>query len=169
MRHAEKPDDPLESSLTDAGRERAQRLAKYIPETFGKPDFLFASADSKYSRRPRKTLMPLSKACGIAIDDSFADQDYPALAHEIRNTPRYDGKRIVICWHHGNIPPLAHALKAKPRDYPDPWPSGSYQWYADHGGEPHGTRAGPNYPALRPDLTSCKAPRQCARTVLTRG
>jgi broad specificity phosphatase PhoE len=121
MRHAEKPDAPLDSGLTDAGRERAQRLAKYIPETFGKPDLLFASADSKYSRRPRKTLTPLSKACGIAIDDSFADQDYPALAHEIRNKPLYDGKRIVICWHHGNIPLLAHSLKARPGDYPDPW------------------------------------------------
>jgi hypothetical protein len=28
---------------------------------------------------------------------------------------------MVVCWHHGNIPSLAHALNAKTGDYPDPW------------------------------------------------
>jgi hypothetical protein len=43
MRHAEKPDDPLDPKLSVAGSARAQKLAQYIPETFGKPDFLFHS------------------------------------------------------------------------------------------------------------------------------
>src|SRR3977135_4277449 len=37
MRHAEKPDDPGDPDLTEAGRARAAALARYIPATFGKP------------------------------------------------------------------------------------------------------------------------------------
>jgi broad specificity phosphatase PhoE len=121
MRHAEKPDDPLDPDLSEAGRDRAQKLAHYVPVTFGKPQFLFASAASKHSRRPIETLDPLSKECNVDIDISFADQDYGALAHTLRKTPIYEGALIVVCWHHGNIPSLAHALKANAGDYPDPW------------------------------------------------
>src|SRR5262249_20267362 len=121
MRHAEKPDDPLDPDLSEAGRERAKKLVHYVLETFGKPQFLFASAASKHSRRPIETLEPLSKECDVDIDTSFADQDYGALAHTLHKTPIYEGALIVICWHHGNIPSLAHALKANPGDYPDPW------------------------------------------------
>jgi broad specificity phosphatase PhoE len=121
MRHAEKPDDPLDPNLSPAGRERAEKLVRYIPETFGKPAWLFASAISKHSQRPFETIDPLAKSIDVPIDTSFADQDYAALAQELAANPRYDGKLILICWHHGNIPPLAHALKAKHGDYPNPW------------------------------------------------
>jgi len=121
MRHAEKPDDPLDPDLSEAGRDRAQKLARYIPVTFGKPKFLFATTMSKHSRRPIETLEPLAMECNVDMDTSFADQDYGALAHTLRNTPRYNGALIVVCWHHGNIPSLAHALKANAGDYPDPW------------------------------------------------
>lgn len=121
MRHAEKPDDPLDPHLSEAGQERAQKLARYLPATFGKPQFLFASAVSKHSGRPIETIKPLSKECNVAIDTDFADQDYGALAHTLRQTPSYNGALIVVCWHHGNIPSLAHALNAKAGDYRDPW------------------------------------------------
>jgi broad specificity phosphatase PhoE len=121
MRHAEKSDDPLDPDLSEAGRDRAQKLARYIPVTFGKPKFLFATAISKHSRRPIETLEPLAQECNVGMDTSFADQDYGALAHTLRKTPAYDGALIVVCWHHGNIPSLARALKANAGDYPDPW------------------------------------------------
>ncbi len=121
MRHAEKPDDPLDPDLSEAGRARAEELARYLQATFGTPKFLFASAPSKHSLRPFETLTPLAKACNLTMDTSFADQDYGALAHVLRKTPGYDGALIVVCWHHGNIPSLAHALKADADDYPDPW------------------------------------------------
>lgn len=120
MRHAEKPDDPASPDLSPAGLQRATRLASYIPQAFGKPSFLFASEISKHSRRPYETIEPLSKSCGLPIDTSFADQDYAALAQELTR-PRYDGKLVLVCWHHGNIPSLAHALGAKRSAYPDPW------------------------------------------------
>jgi hypothetical protein len=33
--------------------------------------------------------------------------------------PKYDGKVVLIAWHHGKIPELARALGAK--DVPDKW------------------------------------------------
>ncbi|HML30479.1 MAG TPA: histidine phosphatase family protein [Hyphomicrobium sp.] len=51
MRHADKTDDQSNEDLSDAGVERAKRLATYIPETFGKPDIIIASAPSKHSDR----------------------------------------------------------------------------------------------------------------------
>ena len=120
-RHAEKPDDPLDPDLSPIGLQRAAKLVGYIQDNFGEPAFIFVSAISKHSRRPYETIEPLSKACGLPIDSSFADQDYAALAHELATKPRYDGKLVLICWHHGNIPPLAHALNAKHGGYPNPW------------------------------------------------
>jgi len=121
MRHSEKPSDPKDPDLAEAGVHRAEELRTYIPTTFGKPDFLFASAISKHSARPYDTLKPLSKKIGIPIDTTYADQDYTALAAELLSDPRYEGKRIAVAWHHGNIPSLAHALGAAAGQYPDPW------------------------------------------------
>jgi broad specificity phosphatase PhoE len=121
-RHAEKPDNPLDPKLSPAGLDRAQKLDPYILATFGKPHFLFASAISKHSERPYLTLKPLSKAIDVAIDTTYADQDYAALAHHLLTKDDYRGKLLVVCWHHGHIPFFAKALGAKPGAYPDPWP-----------------------------------------------
>ena len=121
MRHAEKSDDPLDPHLTSAGLARAKALAHYIPATFGMPQFLFASAASKHSRRPIETLEPLAAQCHLTIDDSYADQDYGALAHHLRKNDGMAGALVVVCWHHGNIPPMMHALHAAAGDYPNPW------------------------------------------------
>ncbi len=50
MRHAEKPLDPRDPDLSDAGKARADALARYIPQDVAKPDFLFAPAASKVQR-----------------------------------------------------------------------------------------------------------------------
>ena len=123
MRHAEKSADPLDPDLSRAGAKRAQRLASYIADTFGRPDFLFATKRSKHSNRPYETLKPLAKEIGRSIDNGFADQDYGALAHKLFSKGRFEDRTTLICWHHGNIPPLCHALEATHGTYPDPWPS----------------------------------------------
>ena len=121
MRHAEKPDDPDDRDLSPAGFARAKALADYIPEHFGrKPDYLFASADSASSSRPRETLEPLSQKTGVPIDTSIGDKDYKELAKEL-DDPKFDGKFIVIAWHHGRIPQLADKLGAPAGTYPNPW------------------------------------------------
>jgi broad specificity phosphatase PhoE len=121
MRHGEKSNDPLDPHLTIAGQARAKALARYVPATFGAPKFLFASAASKHSRRPIETLEPLAAECHLTIDDSYADQDYGALAHYLRKNDAFAESLVVVCWHHGNIPPMMHALGAAAGDYPNPW------------------------------------------------
>jgi hypothetical protein len=63
---------------------------------------------------------PLSKATNVPIDPSYADQEYAVLAQALREE-KYQGKLIVVCWHHGNIPNLLHAIQAPDGQYPDPW------------------------------------------------
>jgi phosphohistidine phosphatase SixA len=112
LRHAEKPDDPIDPNLSPAGKARAVMLASLIPRRFPNPDFLFASAPSKYSNRPAETLTPLAEAIGLRLDIDFADQDYGVLATDLLNKSKYDGKLVIICWHHGHIPDLALAFGA---------------------------------------------------------
>jgi hypothetical protein len=110
LRHAEKPDDPRDPDLSPAGEERAKLLGTLIPERFPNPDFLFASAPSRSSNRPVETLTPLAGITKLPLNQSIADQDYPVLAADLLNKPKYDGKLVIVCWHHGNIPDLALAL-----------------------------------------------------------
>lgn len=121
MRHAEKSGDPDDPDLTREGRARAKWLAEFIPEKFGKPDFIFASAITRHSARPYETVRPLAKAVGVGIDATFADNDYGALAKELLSKPKYADANVVVCWHHGNIPPLMRSLGAASGDYPNPW------------------------------------------------
>jgi phosphohistidine phosphatase SixA len=121
MRHAEKPDDEADRHLSPQGHGRAEKLARYIPEKFGRPHFIFAAADSEKSQRPRETAEPLHKAIDIAIDARIADKDCADLATELLTKHHLSEQRIVVCWHHGHIPKLMDKLGAKPGDYPDPW------------------------------------------------
>ena len=123
MRHAEKTGDPMDPHLSQDGYARAAKLADFIPATFGIPQFLIATSISKHSVRPIETLEPLSTKIGVSVDAQYADQDYSALASQLLSEPRYadPGTLIVVCWHHGNIPSMAHALRAKFGSYPNPW------------------------------------------------
>ena len=124
IRHAEKPDDTngeKNPDLSKQGYERADALAKVIPEHFPKPDFLIAAKKSKSSARPIETITPLSKALHEDIDSTYKDDDFAAEAHEILTNPKYAGKTVLIAWHHGKIPELAKALGAA--DCPDKWNS----------------------------------------------
>lgn len=121
MRHAEKPDDPNDPNLSPVGQNRAKALITWYPETFGTPDFIFAAAISKHSERPVQTVQPLAEALSIELRVPYADEDYAALAQELLTKPKFDGKTILVCWHHGNIPGLMQALGAPQGSYPNPW------------------------------------------------
>ncbi|WP_284314532.1 SixA phosphatase family protein [Labrys miyagiensis] len=123
MRHAEKMDDPNDPNLSEAGRARAQALVKWFPEKFGRPDFIFATSISRHSERPIQTVMPLAENLGLPLNSTFADQDYGALAKLLLTEPKFAGKSILVCWHHGNIPSLMNRLGASVGTYPDPWNS----------------------------------------------
>jgi phospholipase C len=111
LRHGEKPSDPRNPDLSPVGERRADMLATAIPQLFPHPDFLFAAAPSKHSNRPVETLTPLARALTMPIDTDIADDGYSVLAADLLDDPRYAGKLIIVCWHHGNIPDLGLALK----------------------------------------------------------
>jgi broad specificity phosphatase PhoE len=125
MRHAEKPEDRRGPHLSQAGRRRAERLAAYIPEVFGPPDFLFAAADKPGSHRPRLTLQPLAAATGLAVTQ-FPDRESDAFASKLLAEPKFAEKRVVVSWRHDALPALARALGAPEGFCPDPWPEGLY-------------------------------------------
>jgi phosphohistidine phosphatase SixA len=113
IRHAEKPDESngnKDPNLSKQGYDRADALAKVIPDHFQKPDFLIATKKSKGSDRPIETITPLSKALHEEIQATFKDDEFADLAHEVLTDPKYAGKIVLIAWHHGKIPELAKAL-----------------------------------------------------------
>jgi len=149
IRHGEKPGDPAvdsdteSSDLSTRGYERAGALAAYIPATFGKPDFLFATQASKKSNRPVETITPLAQALGLAIDSKHADIDFQKLADDILGNTKYAGKLILICWHHGKIPELTYAVGGNPPQ--SPWPGTVFDrvWQIEY---PEGSNAPKNIP-----------------------
>lgn len=60
MRHAEKTRDTSDILLSAEGTECAWRLVTYIPQMFGRPDFIYAAARSKRSIRSIETVTPLA-------------------------------------------------------------------------------------------------------------
>jgi broad specificity phosphatase PhoE len=121
MRHAEKTNDPEDHLLAKAGVVRAKRLSHFIPDTFGVPDFIFASAISRHSARPYETMRPLSKKTGTPIDATVADNDYGVLAKMLIKMDLYADSLVVVCWHHGQIPEMLYRLGAAPGTYPKRW------------------------------------------------
>jgi phosphohistidine phosphatase SixA len=133
MRHAEKTGDPDDIHLSDAGMMRARRLARYIPDNFGKPDFIFAAARSKHSMRSIETVQPLANALGLEVQDDIEDKDFEELVSELFSNSEYLAKTILICWHHGKLPEIAALLGAPDRSYLDPWPENVFNVIIDLG------------------------------------
>lgn len=126
IRHAEKPPEEAKSvNLNKEGKERAEALPRLFetspsrPNPFPKPDFIFATKNSKHSHRPVETITPLAKKLKLTINENYADADYPKLADHLFSDSKYAGKTVLICWHHGMIPQLAEKLGAT--SAPDKW------------------------------------------------
>ena len=60
-----------------------------------------------------ETVEPLARALDVPIDNRYAEADYKLLARDLLSDPRYAGKVVLVCWHHGKIPRLAKALGVK--------------------------------------------------------
>ncbi len=124
IRHAEKPpDDAMSASLSPQGQRRAQALPELFrksaahPNPLPTPEFIFATKNSKHSHRPVETVTPLARALGLALSTDIADEDFARLAAELLGKPKYAGKTVLVCWHHGTLPELARKLGAA--DAPD--------------------------------------------------
>ena len=133
IRHAEKTGDALDRSLSPAGMARAHAYVAYfqhgdVAQRVGRPDHLFAAADSPGSMRSTSTLAPLSAALGIPVDARFDDHGFASLVEEIRGQPKYDHSCLLVCWHHGELLHLAAALGAPPQSLPAAWPDDVFGW-----------------------------------------
>ena len=126
MRHAEKTTDENNPNLSKEGYARSQKLPDFILEKFGKPDFLIATAGTDKSNRPFLTLIPLAEKTGLSTDNSMDTDDIRVVRERIMSDSKYDGKFVVIAWHHKNIPHLLRLMGAPLKSYPDPWPDDLY-------------------------------------------
>ncbi|MEP7181308.1 MAG: hypothetical protein ABI886_03865 [Betaproteobacteria bacterium] len=121
LRHADKPDDPNNPDLSDAGRTRAEKLARFIPEKYGRPDFVFAAAVTEKSMRSYLTMRPLCGAVAVPLDSSMHAKAHRDLAIKLLSNDAYAAKLVVACWAHGELPALTAALRAAQGDHPNSW------------------------------------------------
>jgi hypothetical protein len=131
IRHAENPANG--HGLSPRGEERAEAYKNYflnftIDSKRLEPNAVVVAADSKQSHRPRLTVEPFAKAAKLPIDNRFANKQPADLAAGLR--ANYQGKVILVCWHHGQIPDLLRALGAAPETLlPNgKWPKTVYDW-----------------------------------------
>jgi hypothetical protein len=131
IRHAEDADTG--NGLSARGQQRADAYKDYflnftVDSKRLEPDLIFAAKDSKQSHRPRLTVEPFANAAKLQIDTRFGNKQSAELAAALRATGQ--GKRILICWRHGNIPDLLGALGASPEGLlpRGKWPGGVYDW-----------------------------------------
>lgn len=121
LRHAEKTGDKRDKHLSGPGWERAEKLAAYIPQKFGRPDFLIAASNSEKSKRPVETLEPLAKALGLPIEAQYDDEAVDELIANLGSVPRYAGKFGVISWRHSDLSRLITELGAPQGTFPVAW------------------------------------------------
>jgi broad specificity phosphatase PhoE len=131
IRHAE--DAGSGHGLSPRGEERAEAYKNYfqnftLDSKRRQPDDVLVAADSKQSHRPRLTVEPFAKAAKLPIDSSIGNKQPADLAAEL--LANHQGKVILICWHHGQIPALLRALGAEPEKLlPNgKWPKDVYDW-----------------------------------------
>lgn len=131
IRHAEDPGSG--HGLSARGEQRAEQYKNYflnftVDSKRLEPQAVIVAADSKQSHRPRLTVHPFAKAANLPIDDRFANKQPADLAAELR--ANYQGKTVLVCWHHGQIPALLRALGAAPETLlpGGKWPRDVYDW-----------------------------------------
>ena len=92
------------------------------------PEAVLVAADSKQSHRPRLTVEPFAKAAQLQIDGRFGNKQPADLTAELR--ANHQGKVVLVCWHHGQVPALLRALGAAPDTLlPNgKWPRDVFDW-----------------------------------------
>ena len=101
---------------------RAVGLSKLLPKIV-QPHFVFASTSTKHSARPYQTIRPTADKLGIDVRTTYADRDIKKIVKDLRRK-EFEGKTILMCWHHGMMPKLIRELGHEP-PY-EPWPEELY-------------------------------------------
>ena len=131
IRHAEDADTGHGISANGHGRAEAYKdyfLNFTVDSKRLEPNVLLAARDSQKSHRPRLTLEPFAKAANLKVDTRFGNNQSAELVADLRANNQ--GKVILICWRHGNIPALISAFGATPKSFlPNgKWPGSIYNW-----------------------------------------
>ena len=151
LRHAEKPADDRNPSLSPRGLERARALPSLLTNSpafsgHALPAAVFAprSTTHGHGRRAEETISPLARELHMPVRTPFAAGDYAKLAKEILSNRAFDGKTIVICWEHDNLPPLARELGVHK---PPNWSGGTFDrlWVVTWEGDRAGLRELPQH------------------------
>lgn len=131
VRHGEK--NTVTAELTSAGVERAEALSSYLTQSNNEPGFvgkagltnvvlfnygppvaLYAARPVHYSDdftvRCIQTLVPTALKLNLPIHSPYGPGQEQQLVQTIFNESRYDGKNVVICWHHTFIAALIQAF-----------------------------------------------------------
>ena len=131
IRHAE--DAGSGHGLSERGAQRAEAYKNYfqnftIDSKQRVPEAVLVAADSKQSHRPRLTVEPFAKATKLQIDSRFGNKQPSDLAAELR--ANHQGKVILVCWHHGQVPALLRALGVAPETLVPggKWPRDVFDW-----------------------------------------
>jgi phosphohistidine phosphatase SixA len=103
VRHAEKMDASQDPDLSDAGKQRAERLSKIVKKY--KPGAVY-STDFK---RTRDTVMPIAKRRHVEIQTYDAKKP----AELVDAIMKSKTKRFVVSGHSNTIPGLANLLGKK--------------------------------------------------------
>ena len=126
IRHAEKPPDPDDPHLSQAGVKRARHLVSFITNNpamkkFGLPVATFATQTTKdhHGVRTQETLATLARSLKLRVQTPCHGKNYEKLAKRILKTRAYAKKTVLICWNHEEISSLAAALGVKPQ--PPKW------------------------------------------------
>ena len=137
IRHCEKPDRSHpgvdaqgkedDSSLTETGWERANRLADLFDPVSGPPRPGLATPKAIYAAganddgeglRPRETVMPLVSRLGLTMNTSYGAGDEKKLVEQVITQPG----PTLISWQHGEIPDIAKAFPSGTPKPPSDWP-----------------------------------------------
>ncbi len=135
VRHGEK--DTITRELTGAGIERAEALSSYFTIPNGGPGFVgsagltnvtlfnFGMPVALYAARPVEesddftvrciqTLVPTALKLRLPIHSPYGPGQEQQLVQSIFNSKHYDGKNVLICWHHTFIAALIRAFGYTP-------------------------------------------------------
>lgn len=129
IRHAEKP--ATGNGLSLKGRERAHAFVPFFQGapsvlSYGLPEAIFAAAPSTNdpSVRSLQTILPLCNEMNLTVKDQFTIHQTQEITNELLNNPDYEGKMVLVCWPHAELPAIAKLLGAKKT--PEKWSDDVY-------------------------------------------
>ena len=69
-------------------------------------------------------MTPTAKALGLDLNTQFSTGDERQMVESILSSPAYQGRTVVICWKHTEIPKIVEALGGT--GVPPVWPAASF-------------------------------------------